>query len=107
MAITKFFVVFVLTTLFVDSFAATVVRKQRSEDSVKTGDKENDQVTDICQKSAPCGWAVYKPFVRTIEYFIKNRCLCPENKKCVRTDDDLSISAYVYRCRDGVTNREK
>lgn len=44
------------------------VLQQRSAD-----DKDKDQVTDICQNSAPCGWAVYKPFARTIEYFIKNR----------------------------------
>lgn len=58
------------------------VLQQRSadDDSPKTTNKDKDQVTDICQNSAPCGWAVYKPFARTIEYFIKNRYIDTWNK---------------------------
>lgn len=28
-----------------------------------------------------------------------NRCTCPQDQKCVRVSDDISISAFVYRCR--------
>ncbi|XP_046737364.1 uncharacterized protein LOC124406063 [Diprion similis] len=56
-----------------------------------------------CQKTAPCGWAIYTPFERRIEFFMKNTCPCPSSFKCVRTDDDLSASAYVYRCRSNVS----
>ncbi|RLU15405.1 hypothetical protein DMN91_012399 [Ooceraea biroi] len=56
-----------------------------------------------CYNSA-CGWAVYDPVTRNIEYFMKNACTCPdESYKCVRTGDDLSASAYVYRCRQNTT----
>ncbi|XP_011336137.3 uncharacterized protein LOC105278627 [Ooceraea biroi] len=56
-----------------------------------------------CYNSA-CGWAVYAPVTRNIEYFMKNACTCPdESYKCVRTGDDQSASAYVYRCRQNTT----
>ncbi|GAB0100581.1 uncharacterized protein DMENIID0001_166400 [Sergentomyia squamirostris] len=54
----------------------------------------------ICQNNSPCGWGIYTPFTRIVEYFMKNTCVCEEHKQCVRTDDDLSVSAYVYRCRE-------
>ncbi|XP_066997589.2 uncharacterized protein [Anabrus simplex] len=54
----------------------------------------------ICHSSTPCGWAVYIPFTRRVDYFMKNTCDCPKGKDCMRTDDDLSVSAYVYRCRN-------
>ncbi|XP_055694039.1 uncharacterized protein LOC129796270 [Lutzomyia longipalpis] len=53
-----------------------------------------------CQNNSPCGWGIYTPFTRQVDYFMKNTCVCEEHKQCVRTDDDLSVSAYVYRCRD-------
>lgn len=32
---------------------------------------------------------------------IEFRCVCPTNNNtlCIKVDDDLSVSAYVYRCR--------
>ncbi|KAF7994547.1 hypothetical protein HCN44_004019 [Aphidius gifuensis] len=52
----------------------------------------------------PCGWAVYIPSTRQIESFITNVCTCPDSTyECIRTDDDLSVSAYVYRCRQNTT----
>ncbi|KYN12811.1 PREDICTED: uncharacterized protein LOC108767018 [Trachymyrmex cornetzi] len=57
----------------------------------------------ICH-NAPCGWVVYNPYTRNIEYFMRNTCECPdESYKCVRVGDDLSASAYVYRCRQNTT----
>ncbi|XP_017778255.1 PREDICTED: uncharacterized protein LOC108563929 [Nicrophorus vespilloides] len=55
---------------------------------------------ESCLKNTPCGWAVYHRFSREIDYFMRNRCECPKHKKCIRTDDDISVNAYVYRCRD-------
>lgn len=52
-----------------------------------------------CGENTACGWAVYKPFTRSVENYMRNTCTCVEPTKCIRTDDDLSISAYVYRCR--------
>uniref|UniRef100_A0A182P021 Uncharacterized protein n=1 Tax=Anopheles epiroticus TaxID=199890 RepID=A0A182P021_9DIPT len=53
-----------------------------------------------CEGNTPCGWAVYVPSTRAIDNFMKNTCDCEKLKQCVRTDDDVSISAYVYRCRE-------
>ncbi|KAI1297156.1 hypothetical protein HDE_04651 [Halotydeus destructor] len=53
-----------------------------------------------CSRTAPCGWQVYKPFERTIDYNVRSPCTCPADTKCVKTSDDVSISAYVYRCRN-------
>lgn len=53
----------------------------------------------VCHSTTPCGWAVYVPFTRRVDYFMKNTCECPKDRECLRTDDDLSVSAYVYRCR--------
>ncbi|XP_066583988.1 uncharacterized protein [Prorops nasuta] len=64
------------------------------------GDAQNKR---ICY-NMPCGWAVYVPFTRSVDYFMKNTCECPDKTfKCVRTGDDLSVSAYVYRCRQNTT----
>ncbi|XP_015913659.1 uncharacterized protein [Parasteatoda tepidariorum] len=52
-----------------------------------------------CSRSTPCGWEVYRPFWRNVEYFIKSPCDCPEDLDCVRIYDDISISAYVHLCR--------
>uniref|UniRef100_A0A182IXY6 Uncharacterized protein n=1 Tax=Anopheles atroparvus TaxID=41427 RepID=A0A182IXY6_ANOAO len=53
-----------------------------------------------CETNTPCGWAIYVPFSRQIEKFMKNTCECEKSLECLKTDDDVSISAYVYRCRD-------
>ncbi|GFU76784.1 uncharacterized protein TNCV_4519421 [Trichonephila clavipes] len=60
--------------------------------------KRRDAV-NWCSRTTPCGWEVYRPFMRNIEYFIKSPCECQEGTHCVRVYDDISISAYVHRCR--------
>ncbi|XP_015379565.1 PREDICTED: uncharacterized protein LOC107173513 [Diuraphis noxia] len=52
-----------------------------------------------CHQNNPCGWAIYVPFTRRIDYFMKNTCICNPNLACLKTDDDLSVNAYVYRCK--------
>ncbi|XP_025419164.1 uncharacterized protein LOC112689593 [Sipha flava] len=56
--------------------------------------------TKHCHQNTPCGWAIYIPFTRRIDYFMKNTCECPSNLACLKTDDDLSVNAYVYRCKN-------
>lgn len=34
-----------------------------------------------------------------VDYFMKNTCTCEPGLECVRVDDDVSVSAYVYKCR--------
>lgn len=70
----------------------------------RDADNSNKDGPRLCYNT-PCGWAVYVPFTRTVEYFMKNTCECENDSfKCVRTDDDLSVSAYVYRCRQNTTS---
>ncbi|GIY15909.1 uncharacterized protein CEXT_553191 [Caerostris extrusa] len=57
------------------------------------------EVVGWCSRTTPCGWEVYRPFMRTVEYFIPSPCECQEGTHCVRVYDDISISAYVHRCR--------
>lgn len=53
-----------------------------------------------CPPSTPCGWAVYIPATRRVDYFMKNTCSCKSDKICLKVDDDLSVSAYVYKCME-------
>ncbi|KAK0160795.1 hypothetical protein PV328_008163 [Microctonus aethiopoides] len=81
------------------------IRIERSIDNRRTNDSDNLS-RRICGKQ-PCGWAIYVPFIRSIVEFITNECSCSDKSyKCVRTDDDLSVSAYVYHCRQNVTGND-
>lgn len=31
----------------------------------------------VCHNRTPCGWAVYTPFTRTVDYFMKNTWVSP------------------------------
>ena len=44
-------------------------------------------------------------FSDCIIVFFVHRCECPQGKVCLRSDDDLSVSAYVYRCHVDTTER--
>jgi hypothetical protein len=57
------------------------------------------ETKEVCQGRTPCGWAVYNKMTRYIDYFMRNKCECSKEKKCLRDDDDISITAYVYRCK--------
>nr|XP_012223219.1 PREDICTED: uncharacterized protein LOC105672698 [Linepithema humile] len=66
--------------------------------------EDNEENVRNCY-NGPCGWAVYHKHTRNVEYFMKNACECAdETYKCVRSGDDLSASAYVYRCRQNSTS---
>ncbi|CAA9996267.1 unnamed protein product, partial [Nesidiocoris tenuis] len=51
-----------------------------------------------CEMRTPCAWGVYVPFTRQFDYYMKNTCKCPKGTDCTRMDDDISVSAYIYRC---------
>lgn len=117
-------VMFVVTLYYPVLIDTAVIRSEISNDQLKAvhmdhmdhchhwhtrvlRDTENSDEEDApkryCYNTA-CGWAVYHPYMRTIEYFMKNTCECPDKSyKCVRSGDDLSASAYVYRCRQNTT----
>lgn len=53
----------------------------------------------------PCGWHTYHPGTRQLSSkFMPNTCRCAdETYKCVRTGENVSMSAYVYHCRQNTT----
>ncbi|XP_044754961.1 uncharacterized protein LOC123313918 [Coccinella septempunctata] len=65
-----------------------------AHDTVNTNAEDPD-----CGKG-PCGWAVYNRITRNIDFFMGNKCSCKPELNCTRDDDDISITAYVYRCKD-------
>ncbi|XP_015593504.1 uncharacterized protein LOC107266946 [Cephus cinctus] len=77
---------------------------QRMARDTSSKDKKSSAADHRICYNTPCGWAVYVPFTRRIEYFMKNTCECLDSSyKCIRVDDDLSVSAYVYECRQNTT----
>ncbi|PRD33867.1 UNVERIFIED_CONTAM: hypothetical protein NCL1_16380 [Trichonephila clavipes] len=54
-----------------------------------------------CSGSTPCGWEIYQPATRTTDFFVQSPCECPSGTRCMRYSDDISIAAYVYKCRPG------
>ncbi|GIY01708.1 hypothetical protein CDAR_15451 [Caerostris darwini] len=81
----KFLAAFLLCLLFANMDARSI---KRSAEDTRT----------LCSMTTPCGWEIYKPYIRTIEYFMNSPCDCPSGTHCARSSDDISISAFVYRC---------
>lgn len=102
MANKQFFILCILAMFCLNAFAATVYR---SDGTLPESIRDKREVNDICVNNTPCGWAIYKPFTRQVDFFMKNDCTCPDKKTCTRTEDDISVSAYVYRCQE--KNRTK
>ncbi|XP_044734446.1 uncharacterized protein LOC123296837 [Chrysoperla carnea] len=91
---TLIFVTVFISLIVLSSCKSLVLKRAIAEKNSDLGEQKR-----ICKNQTPCGWAVYTSITKTIDYFMTNsRCSCPENFTCGRTDDDLSISAYVYRC---------
>ncbi|XP_062555880.1 uncharacterized protein LOC134220801 [Armigeres subalbatus] len=88
------FVLLLLCSSQVSEQASTFIQP-----SIRLPRSVDPEQEEKCTDNTACGWAVYKPFTRSIENYMRNTCSCPEPTRCVRTDDDLSISAFVYRCR--------
>ncbi|XP_022161505.1 uncharacterized protein LOC111027435 [Myzus persicae] len=78
------------------SAGAAAVHNRRS---IATATESTTGPVKECHQNTPCGWAIYVPFTRRIDYFMKNTCICNSNLACLKTDDDLSVNAYVYRCK--------
>lgn len=89
--------------LLISTTSSGRIYRRSLEDTMNSSstDSTTSKNDEVCQENTPCGWAVYIPFTRKIDYFMKNTCVCPSdnNTLCIKVDDDLSVSAYVYRCR--------
>lgn len=77
---------------------AEVVFCQPSKKQINTDETKKTEER-ICINSTPCGWAVYNKNSRVVDYFMKNRCTCTPDTQCIRSEDDISINAFVYRCK--------
>ncbi|XP_011880635.1 PREDICTED: uncharacterized protein LOC105569081 [Vollenhovia emeryi] len=65
---------------------------------------ERDDTSQICNATQACGWSVYDRFTRDILYNMRNTCRCSDDGyKCVRYNELLSSSAYMYRCKQNTT----
>ena len=56
-----------------------------------------------CAGDIPCGWALYevRDGEKVVIDFMPNTCTCDKvTKQCIKTDENMSINAFVYRCRD-------
>ncbi|KAK9295310.1 hypothetical protein QLX08_010341 [Tetragonisca angustula] len=72
-------------------------RIHRATESVEDRPKRNCYDT-------PCGWNTYDSVTRQATVFMPNTCRCPDDTyKCVRTGENVSMSAYVYHCRQNTT----
>ncbi|CAL7950390.1 unnamed protein product [Xylocopa violacea] len=70
------------------------LRTQRATES------DNDDEPKRNCYDTPCGWSSYNVVTRRHMNFMLNTCKCPdETYKCVRTGENVSMSAYVYHCR--------
>ncbi|KAG8193916.1 hypothetical protein JTE90_011471 [Oedothorax gibbosus] len=82
----KFIVVAVVVCMFGITIHARTISKRSSDSS-------------ICSGSTPCGWEIYRPESRVSDFFVNSPCQCADGMRCVRYRDDISIAAYIYRCR--------
>ncbi|XP_071445909.1 uncharacterized protein [Hetaerina americana] len=96
----------VLLLLAVSSAAYSIPRAKRATSgstAVSQVSGEMDTNIKVCHNSTPCGWAVYAPYTRHVQYFVKNTCECSRGRACRMAEDDLSASAFVYRCYSEAT----
>lgn len=88
------------------SEAEKVIEKTTERVAMKTTEKVNvvpSMDLSGCAGDIPCGWALYEVVdgEKTIIDFMPNTCLCDKmTKQCIKTDENMSINAFVYRCRD-------
>lgn len=95
MIVSAFYVMVCLCLLSHSTHSAAVFNKR----SIASATESTTVPIKECHQNNPCGWAIYVPFTRRIDYFMKNTCICNPNLACLKTDDDLSVNAYVYRCK--------
>ncbi|CAL8096603.1 unnamed protein product [Orchesella dallaii] len=68
--------------------------------SASVNKRSVEQSEDVCRNNAICGWEVYHPSTRNLQYYVASSCKCHQKESCIRAEDDISISAWVFRCRD-------
>ncbi|NP_001280476.1 uncharacterized protein LOC100167416 [Acyrthosiphon pisum] len=95
MIVSVFFLMLCFWLLAADSNASVIKNKR----AIASATESTTGPLKECHQNTPCGWAIYVPFTRRIDYFMKNTCICNPNLACLKTDDDLSVNAYVYRCK--------
>ncbi|XP_076750736.1 uncharacterized protein LOC143423344 [Xylocopa sonorina] len=80
--------------------------KPESLRTQRATENDDDEPKRNCYDT-PCGWISYNAVTRRHTNFMLNTCKCPdETYKCVRTGENVSMSAYVYHCRQNSTAEE-
>ncbi|KAG8191455.1 hypothetical protein JTE90_020705 [Oedothorax gibbosus] len=52
----------------------------------------------LCNRSTPCLWAIYQPFHKTIQQYLKSPCECPNGTVCRYAYDNISVTSFVHLC---------
>ncbi|KAH6933372.1 hypothetical protein HPB50_014481 [Hyalomma asiaticum] len=53
----------------------------------------------VCRPPSPCGWFMYQPIERNFLHYLQV-CSCPDGLRCMADRDDVSISCWVYTCKE-------
>ncbi|CAL1263584.1 unnamed protein product [Larinioides sclopetarius] len=57
-----------------------------------------DNTRSICGVYTPCGWYTYERYTHRLKAWEGSPCDCREGMECASYRDNISISAYEYRC---------
>ncbi|XP_034178404.1 uncharacterized protein LOC117603397 [Osmia lignaria lignaria] len=87
---------------FAEQLRRIVHDSSRTQRATESGN--DDEPKRNCY-DAPCGWNTYNLVTRRGELYTPNTCKCPDKTyKCVRTGENVAMSAYVYHCRQNTTS---
>ncbi|KAL1462187.1 hypothetical protein WDU94_014047 [Cyamophila willieti] len=93
----------IVLCLSISSVDSAAIVKRRAISTENTSQQSSESSGGkVCNSNTPCGWAVYIPVSRRVDYYMKNVCECPDGKECLKSEDDVSVNAYVYRCKKKV-----
>ncbi|OXA43841.1 hypothetical protein Fcan01_21437 [Folsomia candida] len=67
----------------------------------------NGAVVEECRTNAVCGWQIYNASTRVHQRYVPTTCRCNKKDLCTRAEDDIGVPAYVYRCRDYTSRRNR
>ncbi|XP_035714622.1 uncharacterized protein LOC110858448 isoform X2 [Folsomia candida] len=81
-------------------------RRNRRKRSVRQS-SGNGAVVEECRTNAVCGWQIYNASTRVHQRYVPTTCRCNKKDLCTRAEDDIGVPAYVYRCRDYTSRRNR
>ncbi|XP_029035718.1 uncharacterized protein LOC114872571 [Osmia bicornis bicornis] len=87
---------------FAEQLRRIVHDSSRTQRATESGNEPERNCYD-----APCAWSEYNPVTRRDKLYTPNTCKCPDSTyKCVRTGENVAMSAYVFHCRQNTTSED-